>query len=143
MVKDSYEEVKIVPTPKPEKAAEAYLMDVCPPYSTTCFKEKEHFEMSGITYKNGLDSSGYITGESTALFNVSGRYAFIECVVGHTDDHDESKEVCFIVDGKEVLTVELEPECLPKTVTVPLSYGNQLKIDVLGTYVGIGDIVVK
>ena len=84
--------------------------------------------------------------ESTALFNLNSKYSAIECVVGHERDSDREQSVSFIVDGKTVKEINLEAECLPKTVSIPVNYGLQLKIVTSNSnrsYVGIGNITVR
>ena len=124
-----------------------YLMEVCQPYdvkegSTYLASKGQSFQMSGTKYSNGI-AFGY-WGGGHALFNLNGKYSTIECVVGHTDSQDE-KSVLFIVDGKVVKEVTLEKECLPKTVSIPVNYGLQLKIQASdnGYKLGIGNITVK
>ncbi len=123
------------------------LLDVCQPYEeyycdAYLSSEGKSFEMAGEKYSNGLALSynGY------ALFNLNSKYSTIECTIGHIQDNQREKTVSFIVDGKTVMTVELEPEEMPKTVSIPVSYGLQLKIvtnnaDYHG--VGVGNIIVK
>lgn len=125
-----------------------YLMEVCPPYETSgsvyefYSSEGESFEMAGEKYSNGIK----LWNESTALFNLNSKYSAIECVVGHERDSDREQSVSFIVDGKTVKEINLEAECLPKTVSIPVNYGLQLKIVTSNSnrsYVGIGNITVR
>ena len=126
-----------------------YFLEVCPPYDkssyvTTYLASKgQSFSMAGEKYSNGMTlyvRSGY------ALFNLNSKYETIECTIGHTDSQDNEKTVSFIVDGKVVQEVTLEPECLPKKVSIPVQYGLQLKI--VGNNrnygnVGIGNMTVR
>lgn len=130
-------------------ASGTYLMDVCPPYELDCTTEYSSskgntFKMSGGKYSNGLVL--HYGDHSNALFNLNSRFSTLECTVGHVDgDNYANNSVTFLVDGKVVKTVELEAECLPKTVSIPLSYGLQLKI--IGGEdwddIGIGNMTVK
>lgn len=69
------------------------------------------------------------------------------CLIGHVANNKFAKSVSYIVDGKTVKTIELDAECMPKSVSVPLNYGLQMKIISSGngnqTEVGIGNIIVK
>lgn len=122
------------------------FLEECPPYEKNCDSylstNGESFEMAGEKYSNGL---GVVSG-SYALFNLNGKFSTIECTVGHKNDNQESKSVTFIVDGKAVQEIYLEPEDLPKKVSIPINYGLQLKI-VGGTgyygTAGIGNMIVK
>lgn len=124
------------------------FIEVCPPYDKSWYCETylasdgESFTMAGEKYSNGMvfDDNG-----QHALFNLNGKYSAVECTVGHTGSEQREKSVSFIVDGKVVKTIELEAECLPKKVLIPVSYGLQLKIqgsDDNG-YIGIGNMTVK
>lgn len=75
--------------------------------------------------------------------NLNGKYSNIECIIGHTgSEQSEGKTVSFIVDGKVVKEIELEPECLPKKVSIPVSYGLQLKIQANGYNIGLGNMTI-
>jgi len=130
-----------------EMAADGtYLLDVCPPYSLSFFDTYDtgkSFEMAGKKYSNGIVQNNVWYNEGTALFNLDSRYAAIECTIGHTTSVGDEKTVLFIVDGKVVKEVVLEPECLPKKVSIPVKYGLQLKIQLTHHGVGIGNITVK
>lgn len=130
------------------------FIDVCPPYelrdcSVYTDKKGESFSMSGKQYSNGIVMDSSWGSERVALFNLDSKYSSLECVIGHTEYAEYKKSISFWVDGKIVKTVELEPDCLPKTVQIPLTYGLQLKImsnqvedgKLSGT--GIGNITVK
>jgi len=123
-----------------------YLMDVCPPYDTSACdtysaNKGESFEMSGEKYSNGLR----IWGSGSALINLNSKYSTIECTVGHVYGVRSDSSILFIVDGKVVEEIELEAECMPKKVSIPVSYGLQLKIQASGNGgdIGIGNITVK
>lgn len=118
---------------------------VCPPYDSRYMtlylaSDGKSFSMAGEKYSDGLATS---FNSSDALFNLDSKYATIECTIGHTDWEQYSKSVSFIVDGKVVKEVELEPECLPKQVSIPVQYGLQLKIVTNGYHIGIGNMTVR
>lgn len=132
-------------------AEDTYLLDVCMPYEVNYFhthiaSNGNNFEMAGKKYSNGLTCTHYgqylIRGDNYALFNLDSKYSTLSCVVGHTSENGKSKTVTFIVDGKSVKTVELEEECMPKKVSIPLKYGLQMKI-VSSAEIGIGNMIVK
>lgn len=130
------------------------FIDVCPPYDTvscdiySSSQNGKTFTMAGERYSNGIGFGGWYYAEygGHAMFNLNGKYSSIECVIGHTGWEHEEKVINFIVDGKTIKTIVLEPECLPKRVSIPLGYGEQLKILVgaeNGCYVGIGNMQVQ
>ncbi len=128
---------------RPKK--ETFLTDVCPPYETDWCDTSNSFKMAGEAYSNGIECWGY---NSVSLFNLGGEYSQLECVVGHTARDDREKSVTFIVDGHTVKTFILEPESLPRRITVPLNHGQQLKIIADAntssiSALGIGNITVK
>ena len=110
-----------------------YLMEVCPPYETNSCSQYlqqngQSFQMSGMKYSNGFIleyEGGY------ALFNLNSKYSNIEFTIGHVDGTDmdeEDYDLYFYVDGKLVKDINISSEGLPKTVSVPVNYGLQLKI---------------
>lgn len=124
------------------------FMEVCPPYykssyvSTYTALKGQSFEMAGEKYSDGL----VFYGGQYALFNLNSKYSTIECTIGHASYQGYEKTVSFIVDGKVVQEVTLEPECLPKKVSIPVQYGLQLKIVTdSGNYggMGIGNMTVR
>jgi len=128
-----------------------YLMEVCPPYEksshcdTYLQSEGESFQMSGGKYSNGFS---FKNDEQFVMFNLNSRYSTINCTVGHIDGSDmQDQTISFIVDGKLVKEITVEAEALPKTISIPVSYGLQLKIingdDWCSSRVGIGNIIVE
>lgn len=125
---------------------ETFLMDVCPPYASSGISEYyssegKTFEMDGKRRSNGITFSD--RGERYALFNLDGRYSTLSLDIGHTDNIGYEKTISFIVDGKNVKTIILDPEQLAKHVTIPLNYGLQLKIVLDGYDIGIADMIVE
>lgn len=123
-----------------------FMLDVCEPYDTSECKtskssEGETFDMDGKKYSNGLTFGHWSNG--SALFNLDGRFNSLSFDIGHTEALDDEKSVSFVVDGKTVKTVTLEPDQLAKHVTIPLNYGLQLKIVCDGWYVGVANMVVE
>lgn len=119
------------------------FVEVCPPYAGdySLYKASNNrsFLMAGTKYSDGIT----LGWDDYALFNLNSKYQMLECTVGHTEYHDDYETtVSFIVDGKVIKTVELEKEEMPKTVSIPLTYGLQLKI-ACDSYAGIGNMTVK
>lgn len=128
-----------------------YLMEVCPPYekSSYCYtylqSEGESFQMSGEKYSNGFS---FEYSNQFAMFNLNSKYSTINCTVGHIDGTDmDDQTISFIVDGKLIKEITVEAEALPKTISIPVNYGLQLKIinndGWHSSKVGIGNITVK
>ncbi len=123
---------------------ETFLMDVCPPYEggdVYSSSEGRTFEMDGKKRSNGVTiwSNG-----NSVLFNLDGRYNSLSFDIGHNGYLEDEKTVTFIVDGKTVKTITLEPEQLAKHITIPLNYGLQLKIATEGYgNVGLADMIVE
>ena len=122
------------------------FIEVCPPYDrgscdTYLASNGKSFSMAGEKYSDGVTLYGR---SSFALFNLNSKYSAIECTIGHTDREQEDKSISFIVDGKVVKEITLEAECLPKTVSIPVSYGLQLKIISNDSRdIGIGNMTVR
>lgn len=91
-------------------------------------------EIDGEYYTNVL--SGWW---GSALFNLDGKYDTLTCVLGPTANLNDEKTVTFIVDGKIVETIVIEPNSFSKEINIDLQKGLQLKIMIDG-YVGLGDI---
>ncbi len=111
-----------------------YLLDVCPPYETKNYDEYapqsgKSFQMAGTKYSNGFI---FNRPNAYALFNLDSKYSSIEFTIGHIDgsgySEDEDSDIYFYVDGKLVKELTVGGEELPKTVSIPVSYGLQLKI---------------
>lgn len=124
------------------------FVDACPPYGGKYELYSpiagKTFKMSGENFGNGIT----INNNENALFNLNGKYSEIICTIGHLEGYEKEASISFVVDGKLVKKVELETECLPKTVTIPLNYGLQLKIqgnnaDYFHNEYGIGNMIVK
>jgi len=131
-----------------------YLMEVCPPYELRSFRsyssaEGKSFKMGGTQYSDGIVSPDSWDTDRVALFNIDSKYSSLECVIGHVTNEQYAKSVSFIVDGKIVDTIRIEPDSLPKKVRIPLKYGLQLKImvndlnDGKMSGVGIGNITIQ
>ena len=131
--------------------ASTYLMEVCPPYEGNyddyLQNNGDSFEMAGEKYSNGLVLARTQTYIGSALFNLNGKYSTLECTIGHVYSSDYDQSVSFIVDGKLVEEVSIPAGEMPKTVSIPLNNGLQLKIirNNGGTYqyIGLGNIIVK
>jgi len=149
------------PTPPPyEKAVpdSNYLMELCPPYQTkdynsyhrcTVFSSSQtnSFLMGGKKYTNGLTLAGCYSNETYALFNLEGQYQSIEMVIAPVDGNEDPSGIAFIVDGKTMAEYIIKEGDYPKTISVPLNYGLQLKIVTMADEgedeTGLGNIIVK
>lgn len=127
------------------------FIEECPPYDesscdTYLASNGKSFSMAGEKYSDGITLQYY---GAYALFNLNSKYSTIECTIGHTYNEQHRKSVSFVVDGKVVKEIELEPECMPKKVSIPVSYGLQLKIveneyfDGSSYGIGIGNMTVR
>lgn len=115
-------------------ASETYLVEVCPPYESFHVKNVlkasgKSFQMSGQKYSNGLN---IFTSDAYALFNLNGKYSTMEFTYGHIDSSGKNAKsdgtITFIVDGRVVEEIDVYAEELPKTMSIPLNHGLQLKI---------------
>lgn len=129
-----------------------YLMEVCPPYEYDYTYEEflaqdgESFTMGGEKFSNGFHVYG---SEGIVLFNLNGQYSQINFTVGHIDGSKMSGQTAaFYVDGRLVEEIHVDAEELPKEISIPVSYGLQLKIvtsnDEPGlSEIGFGNITVR
>lgn len=125
-------------------SGEKYLMDVCPPYDGGVYEET--FRMAGKNYSKGFT----MAYSQDVLVNLDGKYSTLNCIIGHPDNYLDCGDgtIRFYVDGYLVKEAELADDELPKTVSVPLNYGLQLKIESSlsggwNTAIGIANITVE
>ncbi len=136
--------------------AETYFIDVCPPYEleseSRCkayaSTDTKSFSMAGKKYSTGLTlTAGYSTTDMYALFNLDGKYKSIEMVIAPVDGGNDPSDIAFLVDGKKVAEFVVEGGDYPKTISVPLNHGLQLKIVAIDDSghdeTGLGNITVK
>lgn len=108
--------------------AEEYLPIVCPPYQKSYYYTDKTFSMDGVSYH--ANSFYFDWGSGYALYNLNGQYSALEVTIGHLDgDADEDNTVNIYLDGVYSQSITLEPEEMAKTVTIPLEYALQLKIE--------------
>ena len=105
------------------------MEDVCKPYevpyATQVYTGTGTFKMGGKEYGNGIRTAW----EGYALFNLNGAYKSLTLDLGHVDGtRMDDSEVTFYVDDVRVASYTVDPEDLPRTVTIPLDHGLQLKI---------------
>lgn len=126
-----------------------YLLEVCPPYQggvfTTGLKNcylgsnGDYFLMAGEKYTNGIAEAA-----RTLYFNLGGKYKEMEMVLGPVDGQFMPAIVRFIVDGTTVAEYQPNVGDMPKQITVPLNYGEQLVISMPGIgKSGLGNIIVR
>ncbi|MCD8180582.1 MAG: hypothetical protein LUF26_03775 [Firmicutes bacterium] len=126
-----------------------YLLDVCPPYETDAYSEytgTDSFTMGGTKYTKGftLGYSGGLGIPGWALFNLNSKYSTVEFTIGHVDGNTmDDCSVYFYLDGKLVKTIEVDAEALPQTVSLPVSYALQLKIETdTAVEIGFGNVTI-
>ena len=130
---------------------DTYLMDVCPPYESSCYTEYlqqngKSFSMAGSKYSNGFVLDYW---DGYALFNLNSRYSTINFTIGHVDKTaTAARHVSFLLDGKTIKELDVEPEDLPRSISIPVNYGLQLKVvvtsdDISNTGIGFGNITVQ
>lgn len=136
---------------------ETYFIDVCPPYElesdNRCkayvLTDTEFFSMAGEKYSTGLtlQDTSVVKAETYALFNLNGKYRSIEMVIAPVDGSNNPSDIIFFVDGKKVAEHVVEAGDYPKTISVPLNHGLQLKIAIVEgagrDATGLGNITVK
>ena len=136
-----------------------YLVDVCPPYSTTSgvttyrSADGKSFSMAGQKYSNGFTMRDFMS-DPYILCNLNGKYDSMTLTVGHKDgsrDDADGNQLTFVVDGKAVKEITINGTDMPQEITVPLNYGLQLKILYNGAWamtgtsydVGLANIVLS
>lgn len=118
----------------------------CPPYEISGLgvqlsTKGDSFEMGGKKYSDGLVFWTAFANRY-ALFNLNSKYSNLTCEIGHYNDSNNDRQVSFIVDGKVIKTVDIPAGSLPIEVSIPLTYGLQLKI-VADYGIGIGNMTVS
>ena len=110
--------------------AAEYLPIVCPPYQQHYYYTDKTFSMDGVSYHA---NSFYFSGGGYALYNLNGQYSALEVTIGHLDgDADRDNTVSIYLDGVYSQSITLKPEEMAKTVTIPLEYALQLKLEAEG-----------
>ena len=115
--------------------AAEYLPIVCPPYQKLGYSSDNTFSMDGISYHaNSFTLGGiYLRNWPHALFNLNGQYSALEVTICHLDGHaNQDSTVNIYLDGVYSQSITLKPEEMAKTVTIPLEYALQLKIEAEG-----------
>ena len=114
--------------------AKEYLPIVCPPYQKNGYCTDRTFSMDGVSYHANSFYFDWVSGSRYALYNLNGQYSALEVTIGHLDgDADEDNTVNVYLDGVYSQSITLEPEEMAKTVTIPLEYALQLKIEKEGS----------
>ncbi|MBU5436297.1 stalk domain-containing protein [Pseudoflavonifractor sp. MSJ-37] len=111
------------------------MEDVCKPYTvwgsgrTGIVTGAQTMKMGGKEYGNGFLATS--RGTQWALFNLDGAYSSLTLDLGHIDGTGNlDSEVIFYVDDVRVANYTVDPEALPRKVTIPLNHGLQMKIEV-------------
>lgn len=116
------EQKTILDSNKPQK-----MIDVCPPYETSGYKQENSFKMANETYSNGFMLN---TGSrSYAVFNLGGKYESMEFDLGHVDETDmHNAEFEIYLDGEFVESIVVNSEELPQHHIINLNGAKQMKI---------------
>lgn len=114
-------------------------LNVCGPYQYQRadeyrLEDNKFFTMSGKKYTNGFVCKDIIADEgyeAWALFNLNGQYDSLTFTVGHVDGTPAINATMNIyLDGVIAYTKELKYDDVAKSVTIPLNYALQMKIEV-------------
>ncbi|HIW94855.1 MAG TPA: copper amine oxidase N-terminal domain-containing protein [Candidatus Flavonifractor merdipullorum] len=111
--------------------AAEYLTVVCPPYQSSDYNSGKTFSMDGVSYhaNSFYLSTPFIGDHPHALFNLNGQYSALEVTIGHLDRYANEENTIYVyLDGVYSQSITLKPEEMAKTVTIPLEYALQLKI---------------
>lgn len=144
----------------PVSSGEQYLMQVCPPYETNygyysangdCKDGSGIFSMAGKTYSNGFKVGSNSTGGSEVLFNLNGKFETLDFDMGHVDGTTADKVYIKIyLDGDLAELIEMNPEDLPRHISLDLNNALQMKIVSLGedsymwgSQYGLANITIK
>ena len=135
-----------------------YFIDVCPPYEAHSYNsyfgcgvytstETKSFSMAGTKYSTGLTLGGCNSDQTYALFNLNGKYKALEMTLAPVDGSENPSDIAFFVDGKKVAEYVVKEGDYPKTISVPLNHGLQLRVvtvdDSGRDITGLGNITVK
>ena len=108
---------------------------------------KATFEVAGKTQTLGVTFGTWTGGRPYAIWNTNGEYKTMNLTVGHmgNDSGDVMMEV--YLDGEYSTEYELKSDAAPKTLSIPLNYAPNVKlnfVDSKGGYIfnawGIYDI---
>ncbi len=96
----------------------------------------EFFEVGGKKYTDGipLGNESVSKGSAHALYNLDGKYEKLTLKVGPLVGKGVDCTINFYADGKLIKSVDIGTEELAKTITVPLNYALQLKIEKTETW---------
>lgn len=131
-----------------------YFVDICAPYKVSGSYVKVYqssdtgyFSMCGEQYGNGLT---LMYPGTSACFNLDAKYSEISMDMCFVDESNSNPMiVSFFVDGEIVAQYEVKSDDYVKSITVPLNYGLQLRIETsyeqqwTDAKIGLGNIVVK
>lgn len=111
--------------------AAEYLTVACPPYKDDYYYTDRTFEMDGVPYHANSFYLGFNGGY--ALFNLNGQSSALEVTVGHLDNDATMDDTVHIyLDGVYSQSIVLDSGTMAKTITIPLEYALQLKIEKKG-----------
>ena len=106
------------------------LLSVCPPYETRLYSS-DIFKIGGISYTNSFRLFGDSFGSAYAYFNLNGEYQSLSFDIGHPDGDSSASGPCYIyLDGELVSLVEVNPNKILESYTIPLNGALQMRIEV-------------
>ncbi len=139
-------------------------MDECAPYQYKNGTEYRYdpssgsnksFFLSGKEYFDGFVLKvvgNYYTSQfgANALFNLNGKYSSVSFTLGHVDNtYSLPVTLNIYLDDKLVQTLDIQPDSLAKTVTVPLDYALHMKLELVNptmlddTQYGFADFIFE
>lgn len=107
----------------------SYLLNVCPPYQEEWLETLSTVNMAGEKYANCISFKNHYS-DGYALFNLNGKYNELTFTLGHIDGRrmDDEGQCNIYLDGELALSIDLDPEMMPREYTVPLNGALQMKI---------------
>ena len=113
---------------KVEIPSEYLLTRQCEPYESYDYREAESFMMAGEEYSNGFELHS-VSSSTYALFNLGGKYEYMEFDIGHIDGTSMSGATfVFYLDGEKSESITVKAWSLPSHYKVELKKAKQMKI---------------
>ncbi len=117
-----------------------YLVNIYTPYACEgyeTYKDGKSFKMGGDSYTNGFT----ICGGDYAIFNLKGKYKYIEFTVSNSDENpNNNATVSILSDDYCVGTCDVKANALPKKVKFNIENANKLEIKNLGDWWNYPDV---
>ena len=117
------------------------FIEICQPYESEGYSAPTSFQMNGKSYANGFVLSGTDYNGNYALFNLEGKYSYMEFDLGHIDgDNMYDGAYNIYLDGKYSETIQISAESMVTHFEINLNNANQLKIVVCHPNTYIWDV---